>query len=117
MLNDIVMELDMDLPAVTAMVDKDKKLKRPSYLARVKIGDKTWTSHPVICGTSQDAENEAIQKALKDLTAKRGKRNSHLIYILYPKIFIDLLKSGRNLAIKEDEKKMIIDNVIQVCSS
>lgn len=71
-LRDLTFELDLEAPVITSMTNKDRRLKRPTFLAKVKIGDKSWTSHPATFFAVVEAEEEAIMNALKELTARKG---------------------------------------------
>lgn len=68
-LNDLAYEMDLPAPVVTSMIEGKKT---HNFLAKVKIGDRSWTSYPLSFSSKELAEAEAIQKALKGLEEKRG---------------------------------------------
>lgn len=74
-LTDLCFELDMPTPDFTSMANNDKRQARKTFLAKVKIGNRTWTSHPATFHTVELAEAEAAQKALKELEEKKGLLN------------------------------------------
>ncbi|KAI1290323.1 Tudor domain-containing protein 5 [Halotydeus destructor] len=97
-LRNMTFDLDLNLPEITSMANKDRRQKKPTYLARVKIGDQTWTSHPATFYSANEAENAAVQRAIEELTAKR-----------------DLLKAASStISLRDEEKQKLIENITKI---